>query len=672
MCYLIKRRPNSFFKSKSKIQSLALASANLYPVTWIFFLLFSLFLFPLFVSCGLIVVAGRGKIIKPRPMGTKNSSSKRKSSKRKTSKTPSEARQRKKSRRTKSKKLYRRDDSVSSYSDDDSRSSMSISSSSSHDHRRRARSRMRSDAKGSRKRTRSSPSHDISEYSRHVKKRKGSRKSRYSEVRKKTGKKKRRRDASISPINSDTHSCSTCKGGSSNSSGEDEIVRPRGRSRESKKDKRDLSKPSGTKKKKNRSQSSSHSRSSDSSDYTIKEKLAAGNDLRRLRSVVIVTKQPQDDEEKNWDKSGHKEEVVYDHDDYPSCRSNDSDDGGSKRDLSHHVPGASEKRNLEYVKGEDALISNANTIELTESGKDSGGQYDGSSSRSDGVGANNSTKGNKREVSAVASSSNGDDLETILRQKALENLTKFRKGLHTHVRTLPDQKTRSDSDVKQPSSAKAEFVQIKSPKWVDLRVVGAPQVVAQSTRPMTGIEPSCPTMTDGKISGGKYSGTEPGTAKCSAVCPPYRATISGNPEEKDLSCADAVFNKSEPGRSALRQELSGTCSTIKQAPTSQAFPKLVTDSGVNKRAVEASQTVRKTNGTEVSNAPDGYSCLKPTLEEPSSKERQNEVKDSSEFEKKTMSVMRGGEMVQVSYKVYIPKKAPALARRQLRRTGSDV
>ncbi|ERN16720.1 hypothetical protein AMTRI_Chr02g215330 [Amborella trichopoda] len=41
--------------------------------------------------------------------------------------------------------------------------------------------------------------------------------------------------------------------------------------------------------------------------------------------------------------------------------------------------------------------------------------------------------------------------------------------------------------------------------------------------------------------------------------------------------------------------------------------------------------------------------------------------DSSQFEQKTMSVMRGGEMVQVSYKVYIPKRPSALARRQLQR-----
>ncbi|KAG8081286.1 hypothetical protein GUJ93_ZPchr0007g5769 [Zizania palustris] len=44
-----------------------------------------------------------------------------------------------------------------------------------------------------------------------------------------------------------------------------------------------------------------------------------------------------------------------------------------------------------------------------------------------------------------------------------------------------------------------------------------------------------------------------------------------------------------------------------------------------------------------------------------------EGKDDSQFEKKTFSRMQDGETVQVSYKVYIPKKNPALARKKLQR-----
>ncbi|KAK3126142.1 hypothetical protein QOZ80_7AG0552280 [Eleusine coracana subsp. coracana] len=44
-----------------------------------------------------------------------------------------------------------------------------------------------------------------------------------------------------------------------------------------------------------------------------------------------------------------------------------------------------------------------------------------------------------------------------------------------------------------------------------------------------------------------------------------------------------------------------------------------------------------------------------------------EDKDGSQFQKKTFSRMHDGETVEVSYKVYIPKKTPALARRKLQR-----
>lgn len=56
-------------------------------------------------------------------------------------------------------------------------------------------------------------------------------------------------------------------------------------------------------------------------------------------------------------------------------------------------------------------------------------------------------------------------------------------------------------------------------------------------------------------------------------------------------------------------------------------------------------------------------------ESPKEDASQTAIKESvdSTFQQKTMSVMRGGEMVQVSYKVYIPQRAAALAKRQLRR-----
>ncbi|XP_028122331.1 uncharacterized protein DDB_G0287625 [Camellia sinensis] len=592
-------------------------------------------------------------------MGSSRSSSKRKSSKRKSSKLSSEARRKKRSRRTKSRKLRHRDDS-SSYSNDDSRSSVPISSSSSEDEYSRARSRTRSEVKGSRKRTRrSSSSRGSSEDSRHVKKKKDSKRSSKSETKKKTRRKKRRREPSVSSISSDSRSCSPCRGAGS-SSGESDFERLKRGSREKSKDKRALGKAkSGTKSNKNRSRTPSCGRYSDSGGYGSKDVMPVENSSRRLRSVITVAKSQEEEvEEKEWDNDGHKEEIVYDRDDCPSCRSNDSNDGGSKRELAHHSH-VDLERWVEDAKGEEALVSDVKMTDLTKSGEEGGRQDCQSNSRSDGAGADNSLKEKNREVFPTSSSSKSDDLESILRLKALENLKKFRGGLQTNTKPPADEKSEGCSDVKQLCTANVEFVQNRSPKEDVSRAVDATRVLDQN-----------PTPTSyGKLLEGKGGGsvTESASARLSVVCPPNQVALSS--KEVDLSPAGAVTSKSEMSKSALRKESSGTI--VKQTDKTNMF---VTEGNVNKSSAETSKSAGQTsnnNDVGVNNVTESStsepSSLKPTLEEHSSKEQLGQDKDGSQFEKKTMSVMRGGEMVQVSYKVYIPKKAPALARRHLRR-----
>ncbi|KAK9269194.1 hypothetical protein L1049_000963 [Liquidambar formosana] len=675
-------------------------------------------------------------------MGTTGSSSKRKSSSsslKKAFKKSSQVRRRKisrsKIRRKKSKKLRCQDDSVS-YSDDDSRSSVFVSSSSSEDdyRRKRSRSRTRRDERVTKKRGRRiSSSREIIRDSSRVKKRKGSKRKADLDTRKKTSKKKRRRDVSISSISSGSWSCSTCRDGSSRS-GESEYEKPRGRSERKERHKGDIGKgKSETKRSRYRSRSSSScSKRSEGSGYQSEEKLIGESSSRRLRSVIIFAKEPDEEEERELEKDGNKEEIFYDHDDYPSCKSNDSNDGESKGELAHHSHATSEKKRwVENVQCEEVYMSDIRTTEVTEGGNDGGDRYDGSNPSLVVVEANNCSKENRCEVSAAIGIPNSDDLESILRQKALENLKKFRGGLQA------DQKGKSDNDLKQSSTAKPESVQIKSYNEDNARVVSAAQVVDHVRMPATGRNSVRSTQNDGKAAwDGEYSktefgadgsvqikshkedgtgvvsatqvlhqrsvptrvrnfisssqkdgmisvvklgGTETGLAKQGGVCPPNRLAIASNPKEKDSTAAGAIIDKSKPGTSALRQELSGTCATLKQVPASQASPKaklLVTKSCVDKSAAETAKTVPQSsnnNGEKVDNAcssaaPESPSHPKPTSGDQSSKESQEgEAKEGSQFENKTMSVMRGGEMVQVSYKVYIPKKAPALARRQLRR-----
>jgi len=71
----------------------------------------------------------------------------------------------------------------------------------------------------------------------------------------------------------------------------------------------------------------------------------------------------------------------------------------------------------------------------------------------------------------------------------------------------------------------------------------------------------------------------------------------------------------------------------------------------------------QSSGTEI------IEDVEDTGEGPKEEASQTAIKESvdSTFQQKTMSVMRGGEMVQVSYKVYIPQRAATLAKRQLKR-----
>ncbi|CAN6587118.1 unnamed protein product [Malus baccata var. baccata] len=392
----------------------------------------------------------------------------------KRSKVSSEARTRKKSksktktREYRSKKLRRRDDS--SYSgEDDSRSLKSLSSFSSDDdsRSRRARSRSRKDAKGSKKRAqRRSYSPDSSGDSPRRKKRKSAKK---KNDKKTHLRKKPRRNVSVSSRSSASFRCSTCPG-ESISGDEIESKRHRGRPGKRNRDESGINKvESGTKKARYRSRSCSlRSQRSESGDCRSEEKVTYENNSRRLRSVVTVA---EENEHGRWmDTDAHKEEITYD-DDYPSCRSNDSNDGGGKRELDDRLDVAFEKRTeVETGKEEEAYVSNVLVMDLKDScnilEKDCTGQ-------DDGIGITGPANENKNEVSGAIISLPGEDLESILRQRALENLKRF-KGKHQRISVVTtNQEDKTDIDLKQPSTAKVELVQIESPRESGARVVVA-------------------------------------------------------------------------------------------------------------------------------------------------------------------------------------------------------
>ncbi|PKA58113.1 hypothetical protein AXF42_Ash019817 [Apostasia shenzhenica] len=96
-------------------------------------------------------------------------------------------------------------------------------------------------------------------------------------------------------------------------------------------------------------------------------------------------------------------------------------------------------------------------------------------------------------------------------------------------------------------------------------------------------------------------------------------------------------------------------------------PEEVDDSiNAHRETDDAGRGTSDRTGVEVSVA-EGRMAVNTCSDAQNSVETVVENQSGSQFEQKTFSRMHDGEMVQVSYKVYIPKKPPALARRKLQR-----
>ncbi|KAI7729966.1 hypothetical protein M8C21_008130 [Ambrosia artemisiifolia] len=485
---------------------------------------------------------------------------------------------RKKKSRSKSKKIRHRDDSSSSFSDDECTSlSLDSSSSSEGEYRsKRARSRSRSEVKGGKKRSRRRySSEDSSDDSLPVKKRKRSKKSK--NVKKNKKKKSSKRDSYVSSANSDSGSSSTCKDQDDSSGEMGSRGRSRGRSREKRKGRRD-STTGRVGKRKNKSEARRSVSPSSSYGSERNENVTMENNPVRLKSVITVANVEKEEEDDNMKNDELKEEIVYDYDDYPSSKSNDSVELG-------------DRVNSSPDKG--------SVVKEVNSGANLGGDKEKEGNVSGNIGS---------EV---------DDLESILRQKALENLSRFRGGIKTKPVVAIDDKPKSNqSDVKQPTDGTVSTTPVS-------------QTATDRSRFTWRRDPSAATGKDEKAAS-------------------YSESHSSGPRPAELKLQKSrVDNKS-----------------VNEKP-------MVDNKFVNEKSIVDNKFVNEKSMVDTNNADQKSTAVVETSsaskKEGSSKEQQNESNDNSQFEKKTMSVMRGGEMVQVSYKVYIPNKAPALARRQLKR-----
>lgn len=557
------------------------------------------------------------------------------SSKRKKKRSKKRGKKTSKSIREKTKKLKRRHDSVSLSDDDNSASTSSVSrsdssSEGSYRSKRRARCRdKKGTRKGSKKKMRMDSSmSDSSGDSRRIKKRKRLKSKWDFDSKKNRHRKKRRREPSSSSSDR-SMSCSRSEATDDST----EVHRKDDRWELKERDEKD-----GEKSRTKRSRYSSRSCSpcglqSKSHSYGSEDGLRKENPPNRLKSVIVVMREIEEVADGS-NRDEHKDEIIYEHDDYPT-RSNDSNDVVSRGDVLLSSYDANDEKTmcLEEPNGEagssDARI--AKVLRIQRPGME---KTDAVASSSIELRVGDHLMGNRSEVSTADVSSSSVDLEAMLRQKALQNLLKCQGRLPTKI----DGGNQGDHHSK-----------VKNPN------VGGS---FESTRKI------------GRNDDVKHGPTVPVLPEDTVAHPPIRNVETGLPVEKANPSANPVISRHKLGLSTSTRRLLGASNTWRRDPTSQHYPRPTLPTpkeAVNKESAKVTEPQSSDTKTVTEKADRASASELPPSGGKNTEDEANEAVEDSEFEQKTMTVMRGGELVQVSYKVKIPKKAPALARRQLKR-----
>lgn len=394
------------------------------------------------------------------------------------------------------------------------------------------------------------------------------------------------------------------------------------------------------------------------------EKMKGRNNSMRLRSVIMVN-----NEDRELHAYGHKEEITYETDDYPSCKSNDSNDSGGKRELTHHPLVESEvKRQVDDEKDEEAVVSDVNCTAITEDS-----QKNGNNISSVVVGTAHTIRDNESNVSG---GSDGNDLESMLRQRALENLKKFR-GVHKNAAALAAQKENVDGNKKQSSIATSELPDHKFPRD---SVANAPPVEGNVTNSDSSVKRDTISINSNDESlgdkGGKvvpaiwrqssevrpdhgHSGfKESGSTRQSVVKLLHKGTGVANAKQEVIpTFASNPINPRVTSYTWRRESAKVQAPSKELRPSSgppQAKP-MVTKGIGGKTTIEAAGTQNKVDDNEVhekhaSPAPELPSHSESTSGAVSSDKDGNAAKDGPQYEQKTMSVTRGGETIKVSCK----------------------
>ncbi|EMS45982.1 hypothetical protein TRIUR3_33701 [Triticum urartu] len=255
-----------------------------------------------------------------------------------------------------------------------------------------------------------------------------------------------------------------------------------------------------------------------------------------------------------------------------------------------------------------------------------------------------------------------EDLELILRQKALENFRKF-KGAMAMVGKTENNGTGKEVLTDSPQNTVTKFPEARS-AVAPFQRQGSNLGVGHSTR-----SPEFEDFENGR-SPWKQETTHrdisPGILEAGDTCGPTQQLGSGLEEIRSTSHitshdgrnGGSVMQRlgSTPASSGIIKQRLGISSVVSPV---QARPRV--------RSVVSIPSREGLDDSTFTTIP--TACENPASVESSSESQAagTEDKDASQFEKRTFSRMHDGETVQVSYKVYIPATSPRLARRKLQR-----
>jgi len=458
---------------------------------------------------------------------------------------------------------------------------------------------------------------DSSEDSHYARKKKrAKRKKERDEGRKKLSQKKNiRREASVDLMSDKSQSCSTCQDGSA-SSDDNRYKNKRGRSERKEKDRR-LRKRSRSERSSRYRARSCSSCSSDSSYEATKEKYSGEQKSRQLRSIITVTKEAEEYGEFCGNET--REEIANDLD-Y-------NNDGGTS--LHTHLT-LEEKLSVDNEAGDMNVDLN-----IVDPGLRDGSYNDNNNVKAYSAGTSESAKESSETFGANVTD---DDLEKILRQRALENLRKFRSEMQSSAKAPPDEKNKIISQVKQQIADKGELVQSKS--VVNNAVVGTKfdkRTPGEETNLFDGRTNlvACLRNNDVILDTNKDIST---SAKCDLASAPDKLIDSNNhsgtiPESTNCNTTNLELTKQtqDPCLDSFQTSASHESSNAKL---------LVTEGDVERNAAKTPQAAIQS----INNIRDGD----VSSVENKSSNLQVESNKGSQFQQKTMNVMRDGEVVQVS------------------------